>query len=567
MLIAAPGPGAAQEGVYVSPGDAIGALRRARTPEAAPLGAPPRIPLTSQTPPANAAEIRFTLTALEIAGGTVYSEADLAPLYRDLVGTEIRLDQLFDIAAAIQSRYRADGYLFNRVVVPAQSIEGGRARLEMLEAVLEDIAIEEPGAPLGPVRALAERIVAPMRGVRNPTLPQIEDMLLRLSEIPGVTRAAAVPKLGSGEARGAVRLYVNMERTPLDIIAFADNRQAPLAGRGLYGVVAAWNSWSEAGDSTTLSLFGSADFDDPFPEDFTERLTAQLEHRRHLTAGGTVLHARGLYSETRPGGEVRQFDIFGRQGELEIAVETPLLLSRALSITGRLGLEAVELQGELPGVAGAPGQVTADDSIRAAEAGLRIDQRDSWGATEVEALLRGGLPILGASSAGDAGLSRADGDGTFLLARGRLARTLVHSAIAPLSFWAEVSGQWADRPLLSFEEFAIGGQALGRAYDPSEYAGDQGFGISAEARVPADFDLWDQRIETTLYGFVDYAKVRNLDGGAPATADIASAGLGLRAALPQGFALNLEAARPLHPELQRTRSRAWRFFFSASREF
>ncbi|MGG7565621.1 ShlB/FhaC/HecB family hemolysin secretion/activation protein [Rhodovulum sp. DZ06] len=557
----------AQEGGYIAPADAINALRDTRTPQAGPLGGPPRIPLTSQTPPAGASEIRFVLTALELSGGTVYAPGALAPYYQDRIGQEIRLDALYEIAAELQARYRADGYLFNRVIVPAQSIEGGRARLEMLEAVLEEVTVEEPAGPLGPVRALAERIVAPLRGLRNPRLDQIEDVLLRLSDIPGVTRAAAVPKLGADGTRGAVRLFINMERAPLDIVAFADNRQAPLAGRGLYGVVAAWNSWSDMADSTALSVFGSGDFDDPFPEDFTERFTVQLEHQRHLTAGGAALQARALYSETRPGGEVKAFDIFGSQAELELALVTPLLRSRALSVTGRAGVEIVEMDGELPGTSTAPGQVTANDSIRAVELALSVEQRDAFGAAEAAFEARAGLPILGASSAGEAGLSRSDGDGTFFLVRGRAARTLVHPAVAPLEFWAELSGQWADRPLLSYEEFAIGGPTLGRAFDPTEYAGDLGVGLAGEVRIPTTFDAFDARIDATFYGFADIAKVRNLEGGAPSVATLASAGLGVRSALPYGFALNLEAARPLNQPLQRTQSKAWRFFFSASREF
>ena len=169
--------------------------------------------------------------------------AGLAALYDAQLGTEIDLAELFSIAARIQARYREDGYLFTRVVVPAQRIDGGRARLEVVEAVITKVAIEAPELPIGPVRALAEQFAAPLQGLRNPTLEQLERVLLQLNDIPGVTRAAAVPKVGADE-RGAIELYINMEREAFSVTAFADNRQSPILGPGLVGLVGSFNSWS-----------------------------------------------------------------------------------------------------------------------------------------------------------------------------------------------------------------------------------------------------------------------------------------------------------------------------------
>ncbi|MFT6773457.1 MAG: hemolysin activation/secretion protein [Paracoccaceae bacterium] len=549
-----------------NPGAAIEAIRRAADPSLGPLGPSPQIAVTSQTPPANAAEISFTLTSVTLAGGTIYAPAALAPLYADSVGQVITVEDLFVIAARLQAQYRDDGYLFTRVLVPAQEIDSGAVRFELVEAVIEEVLIEEPAGPIGAVRALVERIVAPLIGLANPRLADIEAVLLRLNDIPGVIRAAAVPKLG-GDTRGGIKLYVNMERNTLDVVAFVDNRQSPIIGTGLFGAVASWNSWTEAGDTTTLSIFGSGDFDDAFPRDFQERWTGQLEHSRFIGDRGLSLRLRGLYSRTRPGDSVRDFAIVGQQLELGAALVWPLVRSRALSIDVSGGLEVIEMDSVVPASGGGPGLVTADDSIRAMFASARLVQRDLFGVTEAEASLRAGLDFYGASRPDDAGLSRADGDGSFVLVRGQVSRTLTHQALAPFSFWAELRGQWADRPLLSSEEFSIGGPTLSRAYDPSEYAGDNGIGATAEIRIPAGFTLYDQLIDATLYAYGDAAEVGNLGGGTPIHQSLLSAGVGVRANLPAGFALNLEAAKPIDTPLARTSSDAWRFFFSASKRF
>lgn len=566
FLALQPACGVAQTGAAIpSPGAAIEALTRIADEPPGPLTQAPRVPVTSQTPPANAAEISFALTAVTLAGGTIYPEGRLAAIYADRIGETITLLDLFSIAAELQAVYRGDGYLFTRVLVPAQEILGGAVRLELVEAVIEEVAIEEPAGPLGPVRALAEAIVAPLIGRANPRLADIEATLLRLNDIPGITRAAAVPKLG-GDLRGGVKLFVNMERAAVEAVAFVDNRQSPLIGTGLYGVVASWNSWSRWGDSTTISAFGSGDFDDPFPDDFTERWTVQLEHSRFIGTSGLSLRLRGLYSETRPGDSVADFDISGTQSEIEAALVWPLRRSRAFSADLTVGVEATEVDSVVPGSGGA-GLVTADDSVRAAYVGASMVQRDAWGASEGDVVLRVGLDILGASRPGDEGLSRSDGDGSFVLIRAHAARTLTAPAIAPFSLWGEVRAQWADRPLLSAEEFSIGGPTLSRAYDPSEFSGDNGVGVTAEIRYPADFTVYSMPVGATLYAFADAAEISNLSGGVPEHDSLTSAGFGLRAVLPAGLALNLEAAKPISQPLARTSSDAWRFFFSASKQF
>jgi hemolysin activation/secretion protein len=546
---------------------AIDALVGATAAAPGPLGADASILATSQTPPANAAEISFTLASVTLIGGTVYAPGTLDALFTERIGTTITVLDLFEIAAILQARYRDDGYLFTRVLVPAQAIDGGNVTLDLLEAVIEEVRIEEPAAPLGPVRALAERIVAPLRGMRNPRLADIESALLRLNDIPGIVRAAAVPKLGA-DVRGGVKLFVNMEREALEIVGFADNRQSPLIGAGLYGAVASWNSWSAAGDSTTLSVFGSGDFDDAFPRDFKERWTGQIEHGRFIGAQGLSLSTRALYSRTRPGDVVAAFGIRGQQLELEAGLRWPLLRARALSANLTGGFMITELDTELPGAGGAGKLTTANDSLRTVFFGANMLQRDLYGVTEAAGSIRIGIDAFGASRPGDAGLSRADGDGSYVLLRAQASRTLTHpELLGPISLWGEVRGQWADRPLLSSEEFGIGGPILSRAYDPSEFSGDNGIGVTGELRYALDFTLGGHLIPTTFYGYADAAEISNLDDGRPSHQSLVSAGGGLRASMPFGMAINLEAAKPIDTPLARNSSDAWRFFFSASKRF
>lgn len=552
------------------PGQALrGAVERA-APTPGPLAADgTELQFTSQTPPANARDIHFQLTGVQLSGATIYDEAALADAWQAQLGGEIDLIELFAIAARIQQRYRDDGYLFTRVIVPAQRIEGGRARLEVVEAVITTVAIETPAAPLGPVQALAEQIIAPLRGRRNPTLAELEQVLLQLNDIPGVTRAAAVPKVG-GEERGAIDLHINMERDPISLALFADNRQSPILGPGMVGAVATLNSWTRWGDTTSLSWFNSNDWEDLLGDSWEERWTAQFEHVHFFGSSGLSGAFRVLHSESEPGDIVKTFDITSDQTEVEASLRYPLRRTRALSVDMIGGLEAVQVNSltpavvPIPGIPAGPGLVT-DDRLNVLFIGWEVAQRDADGTSDGRIEIRTGLPILDASRAGDPNLSRDDGDGVFWLIRGEASRTQVLGD--GFSLWGKAWGQLADRPLLASEEMAIGGPELGRAYDPSEYAGDIGLGVAAEIRYGDEVVLDDLRAPIEVYAFADWSEVRNLDGGSPIHASLVSAGFGVRATLPGRFSVNLEAAKPVNVPLAYDQSKDWRLLFSAVKEF
>ena len=80
-------------------------------PQARPVG--DTISLPSTVAPAGAESIKLTIGRVVITGATVYSEADLAPLYADLVGAEVPLAAVYESAGTVvaaggrRGRYRS----------------------------------------------------------------------------------------------------------------------------------------------------------------------------------------------------------------------------------------------------------------------------------------------------------------------------------------------------------------------------------------------------------------------------------------------------------------------------
>ena len=77
----------------------------------------------------------LTVSRIVITGATVYGDADFAPLYADLVGREVPLAAVYELARRITAKYGAAGYVLSRAIVPPQNF--GRANAVVQIQVVE----------------------------------------------------------------------------------------------------------------------------------------------------------------------------------------------------------------------------------------------------------------------------------------------------------------------------------------------------------------------------------------------------------------------------------------------
>src|SRR5512135_1560034 len=166
-----------------------------------------RVPAPSQQPPANAAEIKFTLAGVAIEGATVYPAAVLQPYYQKYLNREVSLADVYAVAAALSARYRNDGYILSQVVVPAQSVEGGRVRLQAVEGYVARTVIEGGvDAQRGLVTVYADKIKA----TRPLTAAALARYLLLMNDLPGAFARATL--VASKTEQGASDLLVQFSQ-------------------------------------------------------------------------------------------------------------------------------------------------------------------------------------------------------------------------------------------------------------------------------------------------------------------------------------------------------------------
>lgn len=524
--------------------------------------APAQVPRASIIAPAGAEDVDLRLESISLVGrdgGSIVDDgrlpiAAMEQTYQDQLGTDLTLADIYGIAREVELTLKRDGFVFTRVVVPRQDIDqdGAQISILVLGVTIEAVIIDEPGDPIGPVKELIEGIVAPLQGVSNPRIGDLERASLLITDLPGISRATFVPTEGSVPEQ--IILSMNVERSFLQGVGLISHRDSPVVGPGVFGGVGYLNTYSSFGASTDISYFNSWSFDDDFP-DFDERNTLQITQRGYLAAG-TEFYATGLYSRSAPGDFLNVLDASGDQFGFEFGAEHPLFRSRAFSLWASGGAEWFDSDLEVPGVSGP----LIDDSIRSVFLGARGAYTDPYGTTIADIEMRQGIDIFGASDAGDLTTSRGNAPADFFVARGEVLRD--QPLYNQFGMRVRLGWQWSPDPLLSNEGFSLGGARFLRGYDPSEVLGDSGFAIDAELRYSDSFLAIGRQFDYDVYTFGDYGIAFLSDTPGSSSIDLISAGGGTRLKIPNGPQLELELAVPVNEPLQRTGDNPVRVFGS-----
>ena len=439
-------------------------------------------------------------------------------------------------------RLRAARYVAS-VQIPPQKIEGGVLNLEVVSGHIVEVRVR--GEP-GPYRRLLERRIAALKAMDPLNEADAERLLLLAGDVPGLTVKLGLSPAGTKPGELIGDLDVNFRR--VRVVANVQNyNSAPLGRESLY-VRTELFGLTGLGDVTSIA--GLASFD------FKKQLIAQASHQMQLDNRGVTLALTGTFAESRPALTALDLRTISKVANIELAA--PVKRGINTNINTMVGFEYAEQRTRVyPGGASQPlfrDRIAAVFSrFTATTRKMGIDGRPVYqvgGSLE----FRKGLAILGATKTGQidrAGYapSRFEGSETAAVIRADINGQI---GIGPVfELWARGHGQYTDRPLLNYDEFAIGNLTLGRGYDPGANSGDRMIGGSIEAR--ANFRLApNSRLAASgqVFGFYDIVKLRNLDTGTTeANRTLRSVGGGFRVTAFGSARLEVTYAHPLDPPL------------------
>lgn len=488
------------------------------------------------------AAIKLTITRAEFNNLGPVTADDLEPLWRPLAGRELPVSALCEIRDAVATYLRRRGYLA-AVQVPAQRIEGGVVRFEVLYARLTAVRVR---GDAGRNEGVVARYVRKLATGQPFNRIDAERYLLLARDLPGMdVRLALKP---AGGAPGDMVGEVSVRRRPVEadmvITNLAPSQTGPWGGQlrvqahGLTGM----------GDHSFVSYYASPDV--------REQQVLQAGHDFAIGGEGLRLGGRITQAWTRPdlGRGVPPVDAETFFANLEISY--PFKRLQAASLIGRGGVDLVNQRVDFNA---AP---LSRDRLRVAYARLDADWQDMRGrgpgGTTAWRLgasleLRQGLDVLGASpnclanpavcaaaGAVPPGLINGSPTATVLrftgLAELRLGKTLT-VAVQP-------RGQIASGSVFGFERFALGNYTVGRGYDPGALTGDDGAAVTAELRHDAISLSEKARLAAQPYVFLDagWAWSRRIGPAVANPASLVSAGAGARLLLSDRARLDLGGA-------------------------
>ncbi|NQZ14065.1 MAG: ShlB/FhaC/HecB family hemolysin secretion/activation protein [Alphaproteobacteria bacterium] len=501
-----------------------------------------------QAAPEGAENIKFNFGGLRIEGASAYGETELTSMYQGMIGTEITLADLYALANRMTLKYRNDGYILTQVVVPPQTIEDGIARLRVVEGFIDNVIIQGDGSQseLDIIQKYASNIST--GGPLN--IADMERYLLLINDLTGLSARSVISP--SASTPGAADLLVILgERDPYEALVGINNHGSRYLGPVQFSGVGVVNSALGFNESITAQLVLA-------PDSGMELAYGSLTYEQPVGPYGTTVSIGGSVTSTDPGFDLRQFDVTGLSQSMTLRVEHPVVRSRTTNIFahGLFDWRNVDSKNNV--------EPTRKDRIRAVRAGMKaefLDRLLGVAVNSVSLQLSQGLDILGSSDEGDANLTRATGDPTFTKANIELQR--LQRVTSTVNVLLKGRGQLSNNPLLSSEEFGLGGIGTIRGFDPSEVVGDDGIGGSVEVQ-------WDTPVEMAqLFGFLDSGTVWNQDAtnSGDKRTSLTSTGGGVRLDLPMEVDAEFIAAFPLHRDIQTQGEHDPQFFFSLNKKF
>ena len=403
------------------------------------------------------------------------------------------LSTLCDLRDEVAQRLSAAGYIAS-VDIPPQEINAGEATLAITLVRLIDVQLTGNSGPYS--RTIASRI-AQLKALGPLRRQDVERILLIAGDVPGLNVSLNLQPAGTrpGEVIGLLAVGY----TPWSLVGNVQNWGSRTIGRESASVRAEYYGLTGLSDRTFIGLSSTLDTD--------EQQTVQVGHIFGDDRGGTI-GAQVSYAWSRP--DLGGLDFRSRSLIASLDAAAPLLRGVRENVSAGAGFELIEQRSYL----GDPENdlVITRDKLRVVyariQAGLREPRFVGADAYAVGGMveLRKGFGIFDASEAGAVTLSRRDGNPEAFVLRGNIDGA---AFVAPgLGLAGSLQGQYADDPLLSFEEYAVGNYRLGRGYDPGATSGDRAFGFRIEPR--ADLPTTGP-IRAQAFAFYDHVKIWNLD--------------------------------------------------------
>jgi len=460
------------------------------------------------------------------------------------------INQLQEAANKVAAYYREHGYILAQAFVPAQQVTNGEVTVQVLEGRLADVLVE------GNKGYSAPTLTRPFKSLVGEPLDKdsIESALLTLTNYPGIT---AFGVLGAGSDVGTTNLTLRVQSEDrFRTETVVDNYGTQFAGEYRGQATFTFNDPLHRADRLKLTgLYGAST-----SKGSSHGAYGGLDYEIPLFSPNDSLrfvHLTNAYNVGAAAAAVSTADSEGKTRVDELAYRHDFARTRLGSASIGLAFNVKSATFE------APPTVVYDDKLTTARLDAQwegIDTRFRGVNRAALSFTHGFNDLLGSLAAYDpnallagATVSRLGASGEFnkvTLQLQRLQRLTQYTSLV-----LRVDSQYSSDPLVSLEQFSLGGPDSVRAYPVAEALAEKGGVASLElilgapgfaSRPAFGSNTWGQVLQFSL--FADYATGElnePLLTAQDRDFDLAGAGIAVQFSLPGRVFARLDAATPL----------------------
>jgi hemolysin activation/secretion protein len=405
-----------------------------------------------------------------INNAQVLGPDDFAVVLSKYRGRELSISDLEKIADKITQLYRSKRYISSLAYVPPQEIKDNTAQITVVEGRIGDITIE--GGKYYKQQNIERKFHLEPGQILN--YAELDKNLRRINKQPDRT-VEAVMKPGEEQGTSDIVLKTADER-PWHISAGYSNEGTLYTTKNRYTFGLAHNNLLGHDDKLS-GKFQMGDRSDIYSVGGSYTFPINKYDTR-LGAYGAYSHSEigGPFEVLSPGGKAVAYGGFITHPLFDEDMQNPIPFTFAMDIIA--GFDSISVWNKLLG------QESSHDELRVIKAGFNIDEKDSSGRTFISQDMRIGLKnFLGSMDKYAISSSRLDGSSEFVKNTGSLTR--ISRLPAQTFLVGNIKYQITSDPLVTSEQFVLGGSGSVRGYPENEYFADYGMIASAELRMPA----------------------------------------------------------------------------------
>jgi len=488
----------------------------------------PPVPESVLDIPGNIAVERF-----EFVGSTVFSPAELNAAIADFTNKPVSFAQLVQAANQITELYVSQGYITTGAYIPEQNLQSGTVQIQIVEGSLDKIEIEVTGRlkPNYLRSRLEPKISTPLN------IDRLQSALQLLQLNPIVTSLNA--ELSSGVKPGTNILRVSVTSADTFSLQTKLNNNRNLSiGSFERGIQLEEANLLGIGDRFNLT-YDNTDGSNQYGGGYAFPLNAKDGTLGFNFRGGKNQITQSTFEELDIDIKFRNYDLTWRQPILQRANPQ---VSQELA----LGLTAGRRESD--------SSIMDEPQFLTAGANENGEIRTSVVSFSQEWLQRNRRQVILARSQFNLGVDVLDAtiledgaDGQFFSWRGQFSylRSLNKSpSTFSSTLFVRSELQLASDPLISTEQFSLGGANTVRGYRQDILLTDNGFLAAAELRLPI---IEFESIEATLQftPFIDFGTGWNNGGEDTEFNTLVGTGFGLLLQTPERFSARVDWGIPL----------------------